>query len=81
MNTVFRLLLCAAIATCAGCARLPATDQAHNRSGASEPAPLLLISIDAYRHDYIDRGLSPHLEAMYTLLHAEYVRHHQEVRP
>ncbi|MFD8009406.1 HD domain-containing protein [Streptomyces sp. NPDC058955] len=27
------------------------------------------------------RGLSPHLEAMYTLLHAEYVRHHQEVRP
>ncbi|MET8740808.1 HD domain-containing protein [Streptomyces sp. NPDC004728] len=27
------------------------------------------------------RGLSPHLAAMRALLHAEYVRHHQEVRP
>lgn len=27
------------------------------------------------------RGLSPHLEAMHALLHAEYVRHKEEVRP
>ncbi|MFF9315970.1 HD domain-containing protein [Streptomyces sp. NPDC014748] len=27
------------------------------------------------------RGLSPHLEAMHALLHAEYIRHQQEVRP
>lgn len=27
------------------------------------------------------RGLSPHLEAMHARLHAEYARHHQEVRP
>ncbi|MGA4858339.1 HD domain-containing protein [Streptomyces koyangensis] len=27
------------------------------------------------------RGLSPHLEAMHTLLRAEYVQHQQEVRP
>lgn len=27
------------------------------------------------------RGLGPHLEAMHTRLHAEYVRHRQEVRP
>nr|WP_240981407.1 MULTISPECIES: HD domain-containing protein [unclassified Streptomyces] len=27
------------------------------------------------------RGLSPHLAAMHALLHAEYVRHQQEVRP
>ncbi|MFF8905887.1 HD domain-containing protein [Streptomyces olivaceoviridis] len=27
------------------------------------------------------RGLSPHLAAMHALLHAEYIRHQQEVRP
>jgi (p)ppGpp synthase/HD superfamily hydrolase len=27
------------------------------------------------------RGLSPHLEAMHALLHTEYVRHRQEIRP
>jgi predicted AlkP superfamily pyrophosphatase or phosphodiesterase len=64
MNTVFRLLLCAAIATCAGCAHLSATDHALDRTEASEPAPLLLISIDGYRHDYTDRGLSPNLEKL-----------------
>ncbi len=64
MNTVFRLLLCAAIAACAGCAHLSAADHALDRTAASEPAPLLLISIDAYRYDYIDRGLSPNLEKL-----------------
>ncbi len=64
MNTVFRLLLCAAIAACAGCAHLSGTDRALVRAATSEPSPLLLISIDGYRHDYIDRGLSPNLEKL-----------------
>lgn len=64
MNTVFRLLLCAAIAACTGCTHFPAADRAPDRTAASEPAPLLLISIDAYRYDYIDRGLSPNLEML-----------------
>lgn len=59
MNIVFRLLLCALAAISVGCAHQPSSTAATTR--ASEPAPLLLISIDAYRHDYLDRGLSPTL--------------------
>ncbi len=57
MKLLFRLLLCSLAALGAGCATLHTTTPA----GASKPAPLLLISIDGYRHDYIDRGLSPTL--------------------
>ncbi|RDZ27735.1 alkaline phosphatase family protein [Lysobacter silvisoli] len=31
------------------------------RPAATEPAPLLLISIDGFRYDYFDRGLTPNL--------------------
>ena len=56
MKLLFRLLLCSLAAIGTGCATPPTLPP-----GASQPAPLLLISIDGYRHDYIDRGLSPTL--------------------
>ncbi len=60
MNILFRLLLCMLAAAGVGCAHRPLiTDPAGTTTSA--PSPLLLISIDAYRHDYLDRGLSPTL--------------------
>ncbi|MEO8777239.1 MAG: ectonucleotide pyrophosphatase/phosphodiesterase [Rhodanobacter sp.] len=61
MNSLFRLLLCAWAALSAGCAHPPTITATPSATGASQPAPLLLISIDAYRYDYIDRGFSPTL--------------------
>ncbi len=58
MKIVFRLLLGAWVVLCVGCAAQrgkPAT------AADSARTPLLLISIDAYRHDYIGRGFSPTL--------------------
>lgn len=60
MNNLFRLLLCACAAVSIGCARQP-TMGAASGSSTNQPVPLLLISIDAYRDDYIDRGFSPTL--------------------
>jgi predicted AlkP superfamily pyrophosphatase or phosphodiesterase len=60
MKILFRLLLCTWAAFSAGCAtRPPAAPAAAATTG--RPAPLLLISIDAYRYDYLERGLSPTL--------------------
>lgn len=53
MKILFRLLCCLTLAFSAGCATTP-------RSSA-KPTPLLLVSIDAYRADYLDRGLTPTL--------------------
>ncbi|OOG64798.1 alkaline phosphatase family protein [Rhodanobacter sp. B04] len=61
MKFPFRLLLCLLAAFGAGCATQPPVAPAPTVSTAGQPAPLLLISIDAYRHDYIERGLSPTL--------------------
>ncbi|WP_449428907.1 alkaline phosphatase family protein [Rhodanobacter umsongensis] len=61
MKFPFRLLLCLLAAFSAGCATQPPVAPASTASTAGQPAPLLLISIDAYRYDYIDRGLSPTL--------------------
>ena len=61
MKFPFRLLLCLLAAFGAGCATQPPVAPAPTASTAGQPAPLLLISIDAYRYDYIDRGLSPTL--------------------
>ena len=61
MKTPFRLLLCAMAIFSAGCATQQAVTPPHVATTASSPTPLLLISIDAYRYDYIDRGLSPTL--------------------
>jgi predicted AlkP superfamily pyrophosphatase or phosphodiesterase len=51
MKFLFRVLCCLALAFSAGCATAPRL--------ASRPAPLLLVSIDGYRADYLERGLTP----------------------
>ena len=61
MNILFRLLLCALAAVSLGCVHQPALTAKPDTVGTVQPAPLLLISIDAYRYDYIDRGFSPTL--------------------
>lgn len=45
----------------AGCATQPGSA---GSDVPAEPAPLLLISIDGMRNDYLQRGLTPHLQAM-----------------
>ena len=61
MKIPFRLLLCALVAFSAGCATQQPVTPSPVATTASSSTPLLLISIDAYRYDYIDRGLSPTL--------------------
>ena len=36
----------------------------HRRGRLSEPPPLILISIDGFRADYLDRGVTPNLKAL-----------------
>jgi predicted AlkP superfamily pyrophosphatase or phosphodiesterase len=60
MKILLRPLLVLLMALSAGCATPSHTDSTAHPQGA-QPAPLLLISIDAYRADYITRGLSPTL--------------------
>ncbi|MEW5837028.1 MAG: ectonucleotide pyrophosphatase/phosphodiesterase [Pseudomonadota bacterium] len=59
MKFLFRLLALALLPFIAACAGTPARD-----AGDHRPAPLLLISIDGYRHDYLARGFSPNLAAL-----------------
>jgi predicted AlkP superfamily pyrophosphatase or phosphodiesterase len=61
MKIPFRLLLCWLAAFSAGCATQPSSPPASPTARIDPPAPLLLISIDGYRHDYLERGLSPTL--------------------
>lgn len=63
MKIPFRLLLCSLIAFSAGCATQPTPPPSAPTAlvAKSAPAPLLLISIDGYRANYIERGLSPTL--------------------
>lgn len=61
MKFPFRALLCSLLAFSAGCATQPASTPAAIDAAGTQPAPLLLISIDGYRHDYLERGLSPTL--------------------
>lgn len=56
MKFLFRLLCCLALAFSAGCATAPPAGM-HDQ-------PLLLISIDAYRADYLQRHLTPTLAAL-----------------
>ncbi|HEY0197940.1 MAG TPA: ectonucleotide pyrophosphatase/phosphodiesterase [Rhodanobacter sp.] len=61
MKFPFRVLLCSLVAFSAGCATQPSPAPASTAARVGQPAPLLLISIDGYRHDYLERGLSPTL--------------------
>lgn len=66
MKFPFRLLLCSVVAFSAGCATQPPAPSSTTAAPAakSAPTPLLLISIDGYRADYIGRGLSPTLSTL-----------------
>jgi len=59
MALVFRGLLLAALLVFAGCAPL---ESRHDRGAA--PDPVILISIDGFRADYLGRGLTPTLAAL-----------------
>jgi len=59
MKFLFRLLAFVLLPFIAACARTPA-----RVAEATRPDPLLLISIDGYRYDYLDRGFSPTLAAL-----------------
>lgn len=52
MKNLFRLSCCLLLVFSAGCATTPPAD-------AGKPTPLLLVSIDGYRADYLDRDLTP----------------------
>lgn len=67
MKILFRPLLCSLIALGAGCATThdhPAATPATQVAAKPASAPLLLISIDGYRTDYLARGLSPTLQTL-----------------
>jgi len=61
MKLLFRLLLCTWAAFSAGCITAPVRKTAET---TAQTTPLLLVSIDGYRYDYIQRGLSPTLEML-----------------
>jgi predicted AlkP superfamily pyrophosphatase or phosphodiesterase len=61
MKILFRVLLCSLAAFSFGCATQRPATSTTAATAASRPTPLLLISIDGYRHDYMQRGLSPTL--------------------
>ena len=56
--TPLRVLVCVVVLLLAGCARVP------SRSIGEATTPLLLVSIDGYRADYRDRGLTPTLDQL-----------------
>lgn len=63
----FRLAWLAALLLLAGCSTTPARTaaaQTDSDQTGSEPAPLLLISIDALRADYLGKGDTPHLDRL-----------------
>jgi predicted AlkP superfamily pyrophosphatase or phosphodiesterase len=67
MNWLSRALICSFVAVGAGCAShstTPTPASGTTTQQAASTTPLLLISIDAYRADYLDRGLSPTLQAL-----------------
>lgn len=74
MKFLSRLLLCTFVAMGAGCAIHPSlSPQAQaQQAKAAATTPLLLISIDGYRADYIGRGFSPALQQLAaTGVHAD----------
>ncbi|RDS79818.1 alkaline phosphatase family protein [Dyella monticola] len=75
MKCLPRLLLCSFVVFGAACATHPAAPSAPSpaqQAKVASTAPLLLISIDAYRADYIHRGFSPTLAQLAaTGVHAD----------
>ncbi|GLQ97689.1 alkaline phosphatase family protein [Dyella mobilis] len=78
MKPLARLLLCSLVTLAAGCstfhhaATAPAPETKAEQAKAAATTPLLLISIDAFRADYINRGLTPTLQQMAaTGVHAD----------
>ena len=64
-----RFFVCVLVALLVGCARAP------SRGTDTLAPPLLLVSIDGYRADYFDRGLSPTLHRLATEgVRAQYMR-------
>jgi predicted AlkP superfamily pyrophosphatase or phosphodiesterase len=66
MKTISLLAACLAAFVLAGCSTQAPLREQSRVSTSPQPAysPLILISIDGYRADYIDRHLSPHLAAL-----------------
>ncbi len=65
MKILLRLLLGSAVTLLAACAtQAPAPHVAAAHAMPVHPAPLLLISIDGFRADYLQRGLSPTLQRL-----------------
>ena len=66
MNVLSRCALAVLLALAAGCTTLPPTTSATPAAStpSSQVSPLLLISIDGYRYDYLQRDLSPTLEML-----------------
>ena len=58
MKNLFYLLALSWLMLCTGCATTPTPKASEN---AHRPTPLLLISLDGFRADYLDRGISPTL--------------------
>jgi predicted AlkP superfamily pyrophosphatase or phosphodiesterase len=61
MKFLFRLFCCSVCLLASACAVAPRTVGAPAVAPAAGPTPLLLVSIDGYRADYLQRGLSPTL--------------------
>ena len=67
MKTIRAGLLALAFAALAGCAAAPKPVQVARTdrpAAALQGPPLILISIDGFRADYIDRGVTPNLKAL-----------------
>jgi len=69
MHWLSRALLCTLVVIGTGCASHGTTPAAPSgltttQAKATATTPLLLISIDAFRADYLDRGRSPTLQAL-----------------
>lgn len=57
LPTCWRAVIALLVVVLAGCAEQPAKP-------AASPDPVLLVSIDAFRPDYMERGLTPNLAAL-----------------
>jgi predicted AlkP superfamily pyrophosphatase or phosphodiesterase len=53
--TFLRFLIAGALLACAGCATVPP---------APPPAPVILVGVDGFRPDYLDRGVTPTLSKL-----------------